>query len=74
MTALWTKDELAEFDRLTEQMSSRDQLERISGRLALRRFVALHGEEKCNAMFAKLTSVEKPARKRKPATRSLVPE
>lgn len=48
----WTKEELKEFDRLSWESSSRDQVERISGRMELSAFVKKHGEEKCDAMFA----------------------
>ena len=47
----WTKKELDEFDDLTMQTSSKYQMERINGRMALNRFVEKHGKEKCNAMF-----------------------
>lgn len=57
--AKWTEDELNEFDELTEMASSRNQLERISGRLGLNKFVLAHGKEKCNAMFAHLTAKDK---------------
>lgn len=47
----FTDDELKEFDQLTMQMSSHNQVERVSGRLAVRRFEETHGKEKCDAMF-----------------------
>jgi hypothetical protein len=56
MTQQWADEELAEFDSLIDMLSSRDQLERISGRLAMSKFVAQHGKEKCDAMFAYLES------------------
>ena len=49
-----TKAELARFDRLTRMCSSLRQMDRIEGRLALKKFVAEHGKEKCEAMFAVL--------------------
>lgn len=51
---VWTKDEIRQFDRLVDQQESRDQVLRISGRLQLRAFVKLHGQPKCDAMFAQL--------------------
>jgi len=51
----YTKEELSEFDRLTARLSSRDQMTRLNARLRdVPRFVAKHGQAKCNAMFAEL--------------------
>lgn len=50
-TTAWTPEELAEFDRLTWDVSSLDQLTRISGRLAMMKFVEKHGKDKCDAMW-----------------------
>lgn len=50
----YSASELSEFDRITQQMSSPDQLGRIRGRLAVRRFESKHGAEKCRAMFSVL--------------------
>lgn len=50
----YTPEELAEFDRITRDMSSPNQVRRIEGRLAVRRFESEHGTEKCKAMFAVL--------------------
>ena len=55
----WTPEELAEFDLLTWMVSSRDQTDRIRGRLDMDKFVEKHGKEKCDAMFAHLTKSEK---------------
>lgn len=50
----WTDEELREFDKLVDGVSSRNQLTRISAGLDMHRFVAEHGAEKCDAMFAHL--------------------
>lgn len=55
MEATWTPEELFEFDALIDMVDSHDQLERISGRIRMNGFVAKHGKEKCDAMFAYLT-------------------
>ena len=60
---LYTDDELREFDRLTEGTASRDQVERISSRMKLRKFVEQHGKPKCDAMYSKLCA-EQQGRKR----------
>jgi hypothetical protein len=54
MPAEWTKEEIDEFDRLLDLTSSRNQMDRISGRIDLNAFVGRHGKEKCDAMFAYL--------------------
>lgn len=54
MDITYTKEELRKFARLVDQVSSRDQMKRIQGRLAQRRFVNEHGKEKCDAMWAEL--------------------
>ena len=51
---LWTKDVIAEFDRIVNGVSSRSQLTRIDSRLVLEKFIATHGKFKCDAMFAHL--------------------
>lgn len=48
----WTNDELKEFERLVDMVSSPNQLKRIEGRLAMPKFAEKHGTEKCDAMFA----------------------
>lgn len=48
----WSAKELAEFEELVDGVGSRSQLERISCRLDMNKFVAKHGKEKCDAMFA----------------------
>lgn len=50
----WTPEELKEFDRLIDMTSSRDQVQRISGRMDMRKFVDKHGKEKCDAIWAHL--------------------
>ncbi len=50
----FTAKELKQFDRLTQMMSSANQLERINGRMAVRRFEAEHGKDKCEAMYEEL--------------------
>ncbi|WP_316173549.1 MULTISPECIES: hypothetical protein [unclassified Bradyrhizobium] len=52
--ASYTPEELAEFDRLTREMSSTDQVTRIMGRLHTSKFGSSHGKAKCDAMFAEL--------------------
>jgi len=52
----WTKEEITEFDRLVDDVSSSNQLSRISGRFAMKDFIKTHGKEKCYAMFAHLES------------------
>ena len=54
MSADYTEEELKEFDRLTMRQSSPDQVTRIEARLDMSNFVAKHGKEKCNDMFAAL--------------------
>jgi hypothetical protein len=52
----WTAKELKEFDKLIRNVSSFNQLTRIAARLGMSKFVAEHGKEKCDAMFAYLES------------------
>lgn len=59
----YTEDELKTFDLLCETTASRDQVERICGRLKLRDFVKEHGRPKCDAMYAELDRRQKKARK-----------
>lgn len=47
----YTPDEMRTFDRITSLLSSRDQMDLISGRMKLKTFIAEHGKEKCDAMF-----------------------
>lgn len=63
--ATYTDAELQEFDRLTREMSSADQLTRISGRMAVRRFEADHGKAKCEAMYSALLRRDAAAGKRR---------
>lgn len=50
----WTPEELAEFDDLIDAQCSLNQLERIRSRIDMPKFIAKHGKEKCDAMFAHL--------------------
>jgi len=54
----WTAAELAEFDRLIDQVSSWHQALRSSGRFAMNDFVKRHTKEKCDAMWAHLEGKE----------------
>lgn len=51
----YTNDEYKQFVKLVEGQESRDQVVRITARLAMTKFIDEHGEEKCNLMFADLT-------------------
>jgi len=53
-TPHYTPALLKRFDRLTEKLSSRDQLRRIEARLEIKAFVETHGKEGCDAMFEAL--------------------
>ena len=53
----WTPDEIKEFDRLIDLSESRNQIQRIAGRLDLDAFIKLHGKEKCDAMWAYMEGV-----------------
>jgi hypothetical protein len=55
----WTAEELAEFDRLVEMASSQRQMERLHARLNMPKFIAKHGKEKCDAMWAHLEGERK---------------
>jgi hypothetical protein len=46
-----TTAEARKFNKLVDGVGSRDQLERITSRLALTRFVKEHGKEACDAAF-----------------------
>jgi hypothetical protein len=60
----WTPEELREFDRISTLMSSRDQMDRIRGRIEIKPFVAQHGKEKCDAMFQHLLTPPKRRRRK----------
>jgi hypothetical protein len=51
---IYTAAELKAFDRLTQRLSDRDQMKRISARLYMPAFIEKHGKEKCDAMFEAL--------------------
>lgn len=55
---IWTEEELRQFDRLVDDVSSRDQLKRITGRIDMMAFIKEHGKEKCDAMCAYLENGE----------------
>lgn len=50
----FTRAQLAQFDQLTLQVSSRNQRVRLNARLGMKQFVESHGAEACDAMFATL--------------------
>lgn len=54
LKAVYTKRQLAQFDRITNGLHSPDQLKRIQARIDCKKFQATHGKEKCDAMFAEL--------------------
>lgn len=47
----YTDRDLNEFRWLVELCESIRQMDRIKGRLDMRKFVEKHGKEKCDAMF-----------------------
>ena len=55
----WTNDELNQFDHVTMLMSSRDQCQRIQGRLEIKKLVEAFGKQKCDAMFGYLQARDK---------------
>lgn len=56
----WTAEELAEFDRLVDMVSSSDQMTRLCARMVeIPAFIAKHGKEKCDAMWAHLEGGKK---------------
>ncbi len=55
-TPPWTAEELREFDELLDMTGSQNQVTRINGRLDMNKFVAMHGNEKCDAMYVHLES------------------
>ena len=59
----YTKDELKEFDRLTNELSSHNQVARIGARMDIKKFIEKHGKEKCDAMFAELQKRDAKRRK-----------
>lgn len=54
----YTKKMLEEFDQLTMDQSSLNGHTRIMARLSLRAFVATHGKDVCDQMFAELKERE----------------
>ena len=59
----YTQALLKRFDRLTNKLSSRDQLARIEARIDIKKFIEEHGEDVCDEMFLVL---QKRDAKRKP--------
>lgn len=59
----YTKEELREFDRITDRLSGRSQLDRIDARFDLKRFIEKHGKEKCDEMFQELTRRDRAGEK-----------
>jgi hypothetical protein len=55
----FTNEEYKEFVKLVNGQESRDQVTRIGSRLAMTDFIKKHGNDKCNAMFAKLTEKDR---------------
>lgn len=55
----WTPEELAEFDRLIDLTSSRNQMDRIHARFEMPKFIEKHGKAKCDAMWAHLEAERK---------------
>lgn len=49
----WTKDEI-EFDRLVRRSESRNQLERIEGRLDIKKFYDRFTKEQLDAMWERI--------------------
>lgn len=54
----WTKDDFAEFDRLTKDASSRDQMTRISARLDLMRMERELGIAAMNEMMEGIRKID----------------
>lgn len=57
----FTERLLKQFDKLTWAMSDRNQVTRITARLAIGPFIEKHGKAKCELMFAELKRREKAA-------------
>lgn len=53
-TGKFKQDELKEFMRLIDLVSSSNQMNRITGRLEMKNFVSNHGQNKCDEMWAHL--------------------
>lgn len=58
----YTAAEFTQFDRLTRNTSSQNQLTRIKARLDLTAFIKEHGKEKCDIMWVAIQA--KDAKKR----------
>jgi hypothetical protein len=58
--ATYTKAQYARFVKSVENVESRNQLDRIAGRLDQRAIIKELGKEVCDAMFARLTGKPTP--------------
>lgn len=66
MTVKFTDEELAEFDEFTQDLSSINQMVRISARTTgHQKIVEKFGKEKCDAMFAELLRRDEAKAKRR---------
>ena len=54
----WTKEDFADFDRLTKEASSHDQMTRISARLDMMRMEREIGREAMNEMMAEIRKID----------------
>lgn len=65
-TLSWTAAEFNEFRRLVDGTGAPgfDNHKRVVARLDLNTFVAKHGKEKCDLMYADLCRLERPTNKR----------
>ena len=72
----WTAEELKDFERTTDMLSSSNQLLRIEARQSgIKRLKAAYGEDKCNAMHTFLVERDaKPAPKKKARKPKSAPE
>lgn len=54
----FTQREFDRFDYLTDKCCSKNQMRRIEGRLALTKFIDVHGKEKCDLMWTELRRID----------------
>lgn len=52
---------LKQFDRLTNKLSSLNQVKRIEARFAINKFIEKHGESVCDEMYEVLKKRDKKA-------------
>lgn len=64
MSKPFTKAMIDEFDKLTCMTSSHSQMDRIRGRLTLKKFIDTHGKDVCDIMFAELQALDDAKRKK----------